>query len=57
MVNNVIYNKSIDAGHAFITNNPQDGQCSKTQVPYINDCDIPQAYNLLYFIYQDLNLG
>lgn len=53
--NNITYNKSIDAGHAFITNNPKDTKCNKTQAPYINDCDIAQAEDLLNVIYQDLN--
>ena len=47
----ILYNKTTDAGHAFITTNTQDTQCDRTNPPYINNCDIPQAKNILSHIY------
>ncbi|SFG80681.1 extracellular catalytic domain type 2 short-chain-length polyhydroxyalkanoate depolymerase [Neptunomonas qingdaonensis] len=51
----IFYNKSIDAGHAFITNDASDAPCDVTQSPYINNCDIAQARKLLAHIYGELN--
>lgn len=51
----IFYNKQTDAGHAFITNNPQDGDCGETEPPYINNCDLPQAERILSHIYGELN--
>lgn len=51
----IFYNKSVDAGHAFITNNSNDAPCDVTQSPYINNCNIPQAKRLLTHIYGELN--
>ena len=48
------YNTSVDAGHAFITNNPADTVCDETQPPFINNCDLEQATRLLDHIYGDL---
>ncbi|MGF1725686.1 poly(3-hydroxybutyrate) depolymerase [Photobacterium nomapromontoriensis] len=45
------YNKTTDAGHAFITTDPNDTPCAKTTEPFINDCDIPQAQRILEHIY------
>jgi hypothetical protein len=49
------YNKKVDAGHAFITDDSGDSQCDLTKSPFINDCDIYQAYNLLDFLYSGIN--
>lgn len=51
----IFYNKSIDAGHAFITADSSDAPCDVTQTPYINNCNIPQAEKLLSHIYGALN--
>lgn len=51
----ILYNDETQAGHAFITSNVTDTPCNKTQSPYINDCDIPQAQRILGHIYGDLN--
>ncbi|WP_299017478.1 poly(3-hydroxybutyrate) depolymerase [uncultured Photobacterium sp.] len=47
----ILYLNQVDAGHAFITTDPHDTQCSITKAPYINDCDIPQAQQILKHIY------
>ncbi|MBY4675883.1 extracellular catalytic domain type 2 short-chain-length polyhydroxyalkanoate depolymerase [Marinobacterium arenosum] len=49
------YNKSVDAGHAFITDNPDDTACPETEPPYINNCGFEQAQRLLEHIYGNLN--
>lgn len=51
----IFYNKSVDAGHAFITDDSSDAPCDVTQPPYINNCNIPQARKLLSHIYGELN--
>jgi hypothetical protein len=51
----VLYNKTVDAGHAFITNDADDSACDITQAPYINNCNIPQAQRMLTHIYGELN--
>lgn len=51
----VFYNKSVDAGHAFITDDASDAPCDVTQSPYINNCNIAQARRLLAHIYGELN--
>jgi hypothetical protein len=51
----ILYNKQINAGHAFITTDQNDTQCDKTQEPFINNCDIPQAQRILEHIYGDQN--
>ncbi len=48
------YNASVDAGHAFVTANPSDSECDLTQSPYLNDCDIYQAQRILEQIYGEL---
>jgi hypothetical protein len=52
---NILYNKTIDAGHAFITINSDDTPCSQTMSPYINYCDYDQAGIILKQIYGTLN--
>lgn len=46
---------NVPAGHAFITNNPKDNQCSVNEAPYINNCSIYQANDILSHIYGKLN--
>lgn len=48
------YNKSIAAGHAFVTDNDTDAACALTQPPYINDCDFEQSATILNHIYPGL---
>ena len=36
---NIKYVKTVDAGHAIVTNNSGDSSCAVTQPPFINDCD------------------
>ncbi len=49
------YNKRVDAGHAFITDDSDDSKCDLTKSPFINDCDIYQASEILNFLYSGLN--
>jgi len=49
------YNKSVDAGHAFITDNRADNPCAETEPPYINNCGFEQSQRLLNHIYGALN--
>ncbi|MGF1681327.1 extracellular catalytic domain type 2 short-chain-length polyhydroxyalkanoate depolymerase [Photobacterium minamisatsumaniensis] len=51
----ILYNKSVNAGHAAITNHLDDSLCKKTTAPYINNCDIYQSKRILNHIYPDLN--
>jgi poly(3-hydroxybutyrate) depolymerase len=53
--NQIFYNKSVNAGHAFITNDTENSDCDVTQPPYINNCNIPQAQRMLTHIYGELN--
>lgn len=48
------YVKNVPAGHAFITDNPADHPCPVNEGPYINNCAIDQAYDILSHIYGDL---
>ncbi|WP_249199378.1 poly(3-hydroxybutyrate) depolymerase [Photobacterium sp. GJ3] len=48
------YDKSLDAGHAFITDDPADTACDITQSPYINHCEHHQAQRILEHIYGPL---
>lgn len=50
----IIYNRSVNAGHAFITNKHKDTKCDLTQNPFVNDCDFEQADAILKHIYRDL---
>lgn len=49
------FNKTVDAGHAFITADIDDSSCSLTQSPYINNCGFEQAEKILAHIYGSLN--
>jgi poly(3-hydroxybutyrate) depolymerase len=52
---NIKYIKTINAGHAIITDNGGDVACSTTAPPFINDCDFIQSQEILKHIYGDLN--
>lgn len=43
----IAYSKSIAAGHAILTDLPEDGPCAATQAPYINNCGFMQSHDLL----------
>ena len=49
------FDASVNAGHAFITANPNDAACDLTQAPYINNCGFWQSAQLLAHIYGELN--
>ena len=51
---NIKYVKTVDAGHAIVTNNSGDSSCAVTQPPFINDCDFVQSQELLRHIYGTL---
>ena len=51
---NIKYVKTVDAGHAIVTNNGGDSSCAVTQPPFINDCDFVQSQELLRHIYGTL---
>jgi hypothetical protein len=50
----IVYNRSVNAGHAFITNKHKDTKCGLTKTPYINDCNFEQANVILEHIYGGL---
>ncbi|CAM3929126.1 hypothetical protein VA7868_00466 [Vibrio aerogenes CECT 7868] len=54
-VTDIFYNHNTNAGHAMITANAKDSTCSATKPPFVNNCDIPQAKNILKTIYPGLN--
>lgn len=43
----IVYSKNIAAGHAILTDRPEDGPCAATQAPYINNCGFTQSHDLL----------
>lgn len=47
---NMLVERGIPAGHAFITEGPA-APCAATRAPFINDCDYDQAGTLLRHIY------
>lgn len=49
------YNKSVDSGHAIITDDSEDVPCPETDAPFINDCDFEQSHRILKQIYGPLN--
>lgn len=49
------YVASVGAGHAIITDSKQDTACPLTESPYINNCNIDQAKDILTQIYGPLN--
>ncbi|AFQ49976.1 poly(3-hydroxybutyrate) depolymerase [Burkholderia cepacia] len=48
---NLQYRESPDAGHAFITNRPEDNACSANASPYIDNCGFQQAHDIVRWIY------
>lgn len=48
------YNKEVEAGHAFITDDPEAQSCEVSDPPYINNCGFSQAQRLLGHIYGEL---
>lgn len=51
---NILYNKTINAGHALITDD-NGNDCSANKEPFISDCDFDQAHRILIHIYGELN--
>ncbi|WP_115720612.1 extracellular catalytic domain type 2 short-chain-length polyhydroxyalkanoate depolymerase [Gallaecimonas mangrovi] len=47
----IAYNTSVNAGHAIITDDPNDTSCAKTAPPFINDCDFEQASRIIKQIF------
>ncbi|CAM3905637.1 hypothetical protein VA7868_03189 [Vibrio aerogenes CECT 7868] len=48
----ILYEHNVNAGHAFITTDPTDSQCSDTAPPYINYCKgFPLAQRIFQQIY------
>ncbi|WP_073605275.1 extracellular catalytic domain type 2 short-chain-length polyhydroxyalkanoate depolymerase [Vibrio aerogenes] len=47
------HDNNVEAGHAFITDNPEDSACPVTQSPYINNCGFSQAERVLSQIYPE----
>lgn len=48
---NLLYRASPDAGHAFITNRPEDNACSANASPYIDNCGFEQSHDIVRWIY------
>lgn len=48
------YRDNVDAGHGMVTDNPNDTACSVTAPPYINNCGLPLAREILDFLYNGL---
>ena len=51
---NINYVTNVEAGHAFLTNHRRDTACALTASPYINNCNIDQAQDILTQIYGKL---
>lgn len=51
----IVFDKNVNAGHAFITADPADTRCDVTQTPYINNCDFWQSEKILSHIYGELS--
>jgi len=47
------YQKNPDAGHGFLTANPDNAPCDATSAPFINNCGFNQSHELLRHIYPD----
>jgi poly(3-hydroxybutyrate) depolymerase len=45
------YQRHPDAGHALITNRPEDAPCDANRSPYINNCGFEQSHEILRWIY------
>jgi poly(3-hydroxybutyrate) depolymerase len=49
------YSDEVPAGHAIITDNPEDSPLGTNQPPYINNGHFMQSHDILRHIYGDLN--
>lgn len=49
------YRRDVNAGHAFITNHPDDVECPQTSAPYINNCGYNLADAMLSSFYDNAN--
>lgn len=47
----ISYDNNVNAGHAIITNDPNDLPCEETESPYINNCNFMQSQRLITHIY------
>ena len=47
----VSYRKHPDAGHAFVTDRPQDIACDANRSPNINNCGFKQSHDIVRWIY------
>lgn len=47
----VSYRKHPDAGHAFVTDRPQDIACAANRSPNINNCGFKQSHDIVRWIY------
>jgi poly(3-hydroxybutyrate) depolymerase len=52
---NIKYVKDVNAGHAILTDNQNDGTCTSTASPYIDNCHFMQSHDILKQIYGNLN--
>lgn len=50
----VRYLDDVEAGHAMITDSAGDGACEVTAAPYINNCNLPLAHDILRHLYAGL---
>lgn len=50
----ITYDKTVNAGHAMITNIATDTACAKNAAPFINNCNFMQSHTILKAIYGDL---
>lgn len=50
----VVYDRSPDAGHSIVTADPDDLPCDAEEPPYINNCGFYQSHKLLRHIYPAL---
>ena len=49
------YQRHPDAGHALITNRPEDSPCDANRSPFINNCGFEQSHEILRWIYAKPN--
>lgn len=47
------YRDNLPAGHGFVTDN-EGNECAVTAPPYVNDCDVEVANEMMAFLYADL---
>ncbi|AWN47060.1 poly(3-hydroxybutyrate) depolymerase [Methylobacterium terrae] len=50
----ILYRSDLAAGHAIITDNPEDSPLATNRPPYINDGGFMQSHDILRHIYGDL---